>query len=1107
MSVDDATRAQRRAANPNRSTWLVANAGSGKTRVLTERVARLLLAGVEPQRILCLTYTKAAASEMQNRLFATLGAWTMLPDGKLAEALAGLGDAGPFPKDILVRARTLFARAIETPGGLKIQTIHSFCSMILRRFPLEAGVSPDFREMDERLATLMQREVLEELAVAGDAGLAAMAQHATGDDLAAWLGQVVRQKQSLNQPKSALEISQRFGVPQGYNLSDFYSEYLRTDDQETINAVSAKLLGRGRNDNGLAVRLGGVQLASQTMEALKLLEDALVYGEGTNNPFTSKSSGAPTKAGKEILGEDLTAALHDLMDRMADGLPVRRGLAAADRTAALHLFAASFLPAYEAKKEAGGWLDFDDLINRTRRLLQDSPTANWVLYKLDGGIDHILVDEAQDTSPEQWDVIRTLSQEFLSGQGARDDVDRTIFVVGDKKQSIYSFQGADPRAFDDMRAHFAEMLEDAPEPLQDASLEYSFRSSPAILGVVDTVFTQSGHAGLGQESLHRAFKSELPGRVDVLDPWPSVKTEKGLWYEAVDRLAEADHRRLLAEDIAERVAAMIGTAQIPVVNRHGRQDRMVEPKDILILVQRRSEVFDEIIRACKARGVPMAGADQLNVAQELAVRDITAVLSFLALPEDNLSLATALKSPFFGWSEAQLFDLAHHRPGQYLWPELRRRQADFPGTVAVLRDLLDKADFLRPFELIERLLTWHGGRRAIHARLGPEAEDAVSALLSQALIYEQSETPSLVGFLTWLAADDLKIKRAIDGAANVVRVMTVHGAKGLESPIVIMPDTAKRRAPKTNEIAMEEDLVVWRMNKADSPPDRLMLRKDESAVREEEWQRLLYVAMTRAECWLIVAAAGDLGKDGSEGWHGQISAALAEFETVDIPGGRRYEPLPWPADLPRQSPDDTADKHPLTLPPLPARPVATTMAPSDLGGAKTLPGTSEDEDALTRGTAIHALLEHLPNTPQEAWGDLAATISGDLDPAEILTEARKTLDAHDHTIFGPESIAEAPITADLADIGGQRVTGTIDRLIVTDDRVLAVDFKSNRIGARTPEEVPEGILRQMGAYAAALSQIYPDKTVETAILWTNGGQLLHLPHRTVMDALQRAAKA
>ncbi|MEM1234009.1 MAG: UvrD-helicase domain-containing protein, partial [Pseudomonadota bacterium] len=760
-----------------------------------------------------------------------------------------------------------------------------------------------------------------------------------------------------------------------------------------------------------------------------------------------------------------------------------------------------------AKKSAGGWLDFDDLINRTRRLLQDSATASWVLYKLDGGIDHILVDEAQDTSPEQWDVIRTLAEEFLSGDGARDGVDRTIFVVGDKKQSIYSFQGADPRAFDAMRAHFANMLEGGPEPLQDAALHYSFRSSPAILGVVDTVFAQSGQAGLGQESLHKAFKSSLPGRVDVLDPWPSVKAEKGVWYEAVDRLGDRDHRRLLAEDIADRVVEMIGTAQIPVMDRDGRRDRVVEPKDILILVQRRSNVFDEIIRACKARGVPMAGADQLNVAQELAVRDITAVLSFLALPEDDLALATALKSPFFGWSEAELFDLAHHRPGRYLWPELRRRQNDFSETVAVLRDLLDKADFLRPFELIERLLTWHGGRRAIHSRLGPEAEDAVDALLAQALSYEQSETPSLVGFLTWLSADDLKIKRAIDGAANVVRVMTVHGAKGLESPIVIMPDTGPRQSPKTDEIAAEDGLVVWRSNKADCPPDRLGLREAESARRAEERQRLLYVAMTRAECWLIVAAAGDVEKKGSQSWHAQISSALAEFETVSFTGGQRYQPLPWPTDVPHQPLLRTEELGPLTLPPVPARPVGSTLSPSDLGGAKTLPGTDEDEDAIDRGIAIHALLEHLPNTPAETWLSLAASLAGDLNTDDILEEATKVFISHRDTIFGPSSIAEVPITAELAELGGQRITGTIDRLVLAGDHVLAVDFKSNRIEAETPEDVPEGLLRQMGAYAAALAQVYPDKRVETAILWTNSGQLLRLPHRCVMDALQRAAKA
>ena len=1095
MSLDDATRAQRRAARPEYSTWLVANAGSGKTKVLTERVARLLLAEVEPQRILCLTYTKAAASEMQNRLFRTLGSWTMLSNGRLAEELSALGDPGPFSDELLAKARTLFARAVETPGGLKIQTIHSFCSTVLRRFPLEAGVSPDFKEMDDRLAKLLQREVLEELALSNNPGMEAMAAYQSGEEVEKWIGEVLRHKQVLTQPKTRSDILQTHELSDDLTLESVCEPLRSREVADLVDRVGTALQTSGKRDQEYGRKLLDADFSGTAEKILRQLEAAMLNAKGE-----PRGTWFPSKKAREGIIANEEAAYDAICEEVAAARLKRLSLDAADRTIALHQFARSFLPAYEARKAQGGWLDFDDLINRTRTLLSHGPSAAWVLYKLDGGIDHILVDEAQDTSPEQWEVIRTLAEEFLAGEGANEN-GRTIFVVGDKKQSIYSFQGADPRAFDGMRAHFETMLKEAPKPLQDAELQHSFRSSAAILDVVDTLFEASDHAGLGQESRHKAFKDQLPGRVDILDPWEKVDPETGAWHEAVDRLGETDHRRQMAEALADRIAKMIGSERIPIIDRLGRRDKVVEPRDILILVQRRSEVFNEIIRACKARGVPMAGADQLNVAQELAVRDITAILSFLATPEDDLALASTLKSPFFGWDDAALFELAYNRTGAYLWQALRQRQADFPGTYAVLRDMRDRADFLRPYELIERLLTWHGGRHSIRSRLGAEADDAVDALLAQALAYEQAETPSLTGFLTWLSADDVKIKRAIDSAANVVRVMTVHGSKGLEAPIVIMPDTALRKKKPVDRIAQEDELVVWRGSKDDCPPDRLPFRDAESDRQDEERQRLLYVAMTRAECWLIVTAAGDVEDRTSRGWYAQISDALAKLETHPIEGGRRYQKLSWPEPAQEECIAERTEQQRLILP-SPAKAAAlTTIAATDLGGAKTMLGTEEDEDALARGVAIHALLENLPRIDRALWPDYAEHLGA----TDLLAEAQAVFDTPElQHLFSPESLVEVPISADL---GTHRLHGIIDKLVISKDEILAVDFKSNRMEPATANEVPEGILRQMGAYAVALRQVFPDKKIRLAILWTQSAQLMELTQASVMEALQRSGKA
>ncbi|MFN7599402.1 MAG: UvrD-helicase domain-containing protein, partial [Cereibacter sp.] len=591
------------------------------------------------------------------------------------------------------------------------------------------------------------------------------------------------------------------------------------------------------------------------LPGLCVLEDLLLFGKGTKAPFAAKIDAFPTKDMRNALGP-LRDPLQSLMLRVEAARPLRLALMAAERTLALHRFATLFLPEYDRRKAMRGWLDFDDLIGRARALLTDPSVAQWVLFRLDGGIDHILVDEAQDTSPEQWRVIELLAQEFTAGRGARDTA-RTIFVVGDKKQSIYSFQGADVRAFDAMKQQFSTRLAEVETHLADLTLDYSFRSSPAILSVVDLTFDARRGCDLGGGVRHIAFKSDMPGRVDL---WPALPAgqdpEPENWFDPTDLISHEHPVSRLARRIASEISGMITRGeQIPVDGG----TRPVRAGDVLILVQRRSALFAEIIRACKAAGLPIAGADRLKLGAELAVRDLAALLSFLATPEDDLSRAAALRSPLFGWTEAQLYELAQGRSG-FLWSALRDRQADHPHTLAILHDLRDQADFLRPFDLIERALTRHDGRRRLLARLGDEAEDGIDELLTQALAYERTEVPSLTGFLGWLQSDDVDVKRQMDSAGDRIRVMTVHGAKGLEAPVVFLPETQDRKAkPGPELLPLPEGPVTWRTPTEESPPQlatAMAARRDGEAA---ESLRLLYVAMTRAQSWLSVAGAGATG--------------------------------------------------------------------------------------------------------------------------------------------------------------------------------------------------------------------------------------------------------
>jgi ATP-dependent helicase/nuclease subunit A len=1121
MRLDDATIAQNRAAEPGSSTWLSANAGSGKTRVLTDRVARLLLDRVPPQNILCLTYTKAAASEMQNRLFRRLGAWAMKPDGALAQELQAMGETEVGDPARLAEARRLFARAIETPGGLRIQTIHSFCASLLRRFPLEAGVTPAFVEMDDGAARRLREAVVEDLAAGGDVGAVdAVAALYTGEDLTALTGELVSRAEDFTRRLTFEQALALFGLPGGTTRESLLRGCIDGSEPALVAQLKELCRDQSKTYQSFATDLGALDLSAPDEACYRELCRLFLYASG-DKEGQSKSVNFPQSNHKKAVEAlaPVLPELHAFMDRVAWLRQQEHCLRAAERAAALHRFAAAFLPAYEKRKARHGWLDFDDLIRKTRQLLSDPAVADWVLFRLDGGLDHILVDEAQDTSPAQWQVIERLAQEFTTGRGARDGVRRTIFVVGDKKQSIYSFQGAEPEEFDRMRDHFRAHAEGAQQPFQRRELEYSFRSSEAVLRLVDTVFTAVPGAEMAMDARHRAFRSALPGRVDLWPPVPKPdKLDKPHWYDPMDLHAANHQDVVLARQIARRITRMVGTETIPTP---AGDRRPVRAGDILILVRRRSTLFEEIIRACKAEGLPVAGADRLKLGGELAVKDVGALLSFLATPEDDLSLAAALRSPLFGWSEAELHALAAGRGRRRLWPVLRERAEAHPETLAMLRDLLGQTDFLRPYDLVERILSRHDGRRRLLARLGPEAEDGIDSLLTQALGYERMQVPSLTGFLTWLQTEEVEVKRQLDTAGDQIRVMTVHGAKGLESPVVILPDTNKRQQPLRNEVVrLAEGAAVWKAPAAQQPPAMGAALEALKARQGAEALRLLYVALTRAETWLIVAAAGDVGSEPADCWHGMVAAAMQELgaQPLETPAGEglRLSHLDWDAG-PLVTEAQAAPPE-VTLPdwldrPAPTPPAPRTVSPSDLGGAKVLgsEGEGDLEAALRRGRQVHLLLELLPAVPPERRAATGrALLAQSADPAEgaeaeaLLAEADRVLRMPELAfLFAPGVLSEVDVTAEMP--GGQRMHGTIDKLLVAGDRVLAVDFKTNRILPEHPAQVPEGLLRQMAAYDLALRQVYPDRRVETAILWTTEARLMPLPHDIVRATLQSPA--
>lgn len=1112
MIRDAASQAQVAAADPTVSTWLSANAGSGKTRVLTDRVARLLLDGVPPQRILCLTYTKAAASEMQNRLFQRLGDWAMMSDNKLQQSLSALGvsDNITIAPDVLTDARRLFAKAIETPGGLKIQTIHSFCASLLRRFPLEAKVSPAFTEMDDRASKALREEVMNELATQDPEAMSIFAANFSGAEIDSFVTELLYRKELFDAPVSDAQLRQATGLADGLDEATILASVFHGDEGDLLRDVGAALQGCPKaGDQKLGQSMASLKIGTPCLNLLKRLEKEFLGASG-------KSAGLPkahppTKDGKTALGP-LLAPFDALRLRVSEARPMRQALEAHNRTVALHQFARAYLPRLEAQKQARAWLDFDDLILKARALLTDPGVAAWVLFRLDGGIDHILVDEAQDTAPRQWDVVRLLAQEFTAGQGARTDTQRTIFVVGDQKQSIYSFQGADPDAFEAMRAHFDTALSDIGQPLKRQDLLHSFRSSKAVLDLVDASFTGELKRGMGENITHHAFKENLPGRVDLWDWIEDTKAADNRdWFDPIDTVGDDHHAVILAKQIAHTIRDRIKFGQITEVKRADGQDvqatRRIKASDFLILVQRRSSLFHEIIRACKDAGLPMAGADRLRIGAELGVKDLVALLRYIATPEDDLSLATVLRSPLCGITEAELFDLAYDRPN-YLTRTLEQQKDRFPATAAMLRDLRNQSDFLRPYDLLERILTHHWGREKLLSRLGAEAEEGIAALLDQAMVYERTDIPSLTGFLEWLARDEVTIKRQMDSAGDAIRVMTVHGSKGLEAPIVILPDTGQVRNLVRDDILNHNGIPLWKAKSEDLPPVQVDLTNDIKTRQREERMRLLYVAMTRAESWLIICGSGKPAKLEDGGWYAVAEAGMNTAGAVD----GRLAHLSWPEDTSLSDVEGIGETASLpdwacTKAPEPT-PLPEVLSPSKLNGAKALAdpagGALTESDAMMRGTTLHRLLEHLPGA--ESPIDLAQNL-GHLAPdgEDLLPLAQAVLSAPSLAhIFATGTLPEVSLSAKLPSLGGQIALGTIDRLIIDSDRILAVDFKSNLIVPASPEKTPAGLLAQMGAYLEMLEQLYPDKNIDVAILWTQTAQLMALPHDIMRRALVAA---
>lgn len=1153
--VSDATEKQRLASDPSLSAWVGASAGSGKTKVLTDRILRLLLprengeAGTQPDKILAITFTKAGANEMAQRLSKRLSGWAVADDDKLAEDMReNLLGRTPSAEEI-IEARKLFARVVDTPGGLKIMTIHSFCQSILGRFPIEAGIAPNFKPLEEEQAKELldraRRDVLSSIALQAHTPLvraiANIAAVMNETQFAEILGKLLaerHQMQTILQRHFGIEgvyteLCRQLGIKAGQNTQDLLADFASIDQTSLREAV--RHLDGGKASD---------QESARTIQAFwdAPPEDrAALYGDYKSAFLTDKGTVRARLATKSVYenAPHVEQVLLDEATRIITYEDARKAVTCASLTRDLFSIGEAVLTRYQAHKTTLGVLDFDDLILRTLELLagrcpnlQGENVTGWVMYKLDEGIEHILVDEAQDTNPEQWEIVRLLALEFFQGIGAKD-MARTLFVVGDEKQSIFSFQRAAPEKFGAMRQWFEQKIKEAGERFESIDINTSFRSVQPVLDAVDKVYDGNA-AMLGLSSAYLDHIAKRNGQAGLVEFWPLLRTldaddddtgdEQQLTLDGwtlPDRIIETQSgSSRMANRIGDTIKTWLDSGE-----RLESYDRPIEAGDIMILVKSRTAIVGQIVSALKRRGVPVSGVDRMRLTEQIAVQDLIAAASFALLPEDDLTLASLLKSPLVGMGEDTLFKVAHGRTGS-LWKSMRENGDS--DIVSWLASLIEQAGSDHPYEFFSRLLQEpcpadrNGGLRAIRNRLGEDALDPLDEFLNSTLTYEGMHIAGLQGFVKWHTERSSDIKRELEEGGGAVRIMTVHGSKGLQAPIVFLPDTVHRK-PKADPVLWPnrtKHTVPYYIPRKESSPSQVQAAQETiDRDAEAEYRRLLYVAMTRAEERLYVGGFTGRKQTAATNWYDDIRAAFGRLEGVqEVASGitnERGEDQPTlrlhtartaapdkagkktiaASDSPAQPLPDWA-RQAAPAEPFPPRPLAPSR-PSEPEPPSFSPLNTGQDNRFKRGNITHRLMQLLPDLPaarryeagQAYLARAGLKLPEDLQ-RDILGEVIGILEHPDFAaIFGEGSMAEIPVTGF---VDGDLISGQIDRLLVTDNEILIIDYKTNRPPPENEQDVPPVYRRQMTAYAQTLRKIYPDRDVRAALLWTDGARLMPL---------------
>lgn len=1175
------------------SAWVSASAGSGKTKVLIDRILRLLLSGAKADSILCLTYTNTATAEMKNRINEKLLEWVFLSDEELSDKISKL--TGQFPnKDTLNSTRRLFAYITDDAQALRIQTIHSFCQDILKKFPLESGIEPNFKIAEDTEIEKLINEARMRL---------------FNDDTQHEEHDVVKAIEKIALQVNDETLTKLLKSALGEDRNKFSYMFSNFSLSDIIGYIYGKLSVLPTDNEELLMDLFVSDDCFNRRDLSSLCDIVEELGTATEQKLWSK-----TKTWIDSSAEDRKKKIHEHIscfltdkgqaraklltkkpreahawadsvaraecDRILDFTQKLKGLKVAELTKSLVTIVHEILDIYAEIKRHRGLMDYNDLITKTYELLQKQDFRDWVRLKLDGSIDHILVDEAQDTSPYQWEIFNALREEFFVGEGSKEDINRTIFVVGDEKQSIYSFQGAVPQMFSEV---YRDCQNDAGfDKLKAVPLNYSFRSLDAVLKVTDAVFSNPQYKNAiakmeGVEIKHTPIRNAGTGRVEI---WPlipkvdeTIKNNNGGWELDFENKQSHDNKTILAKIIAKKIKEWEKDKKW--IYAKGREFKY---QDVMILIRSRTGgIVDSLTRELQKEGIAVSSNDSIELNKHLVVKDLLGLIQFILLPSDNLNLACILKSPIFNFSENELMDVAMNRDKdskETLWdyinrviqnPDIAKNTFRFckldklKETQNYLLELIEFSKTHKPFEVLEYVLEQKEGRAEIINRMGKHTNEIIDKFLQFTINFEINNTPTLQNFLHFTETTHVKIKSEADSKLNEVRIMTTHSAKGLQAPIVFLVETTKDPFSKA-----DSGKILWKKHREDDEGDFLHIpfwsgvsENDTTSTKEtkeknkkaayEEYLRLLYVAMTRAEDELYVCGWENKGnsKDKDKNskkkssnksseypnWYDVTKAGILKLDNVKEHYVNLYtyvdslelseeqkEKFKGTAYVYESGDDNritkeeskelisiyknkeyneqkTQDTSKIEF----DEQFKEILNPSEYFKEKKKNQSPIDKNkSIIFGNIVHKLLEILPNIEKNLYTHfidkyLENTVSENdnltnLERQKIKEQVINILTSEDYQVFfGKNSKAEVPIVCETDD---NTVSGIIDRLAFDEatKTIYIIDYKTS---SYIPKKgyIPKQYRHQLNMYKQAIEKIYSDYSTRCGILWTINGEI------------------